>query len=140
MPAKYLKIVMVLIACAVVIQFVPVDRSNPPVVADLSAPETVREVLRQSCYDCHSNETVWPWYSRLAPVSWLVAFDVHEGRGHLNFSLWGNYPAAKQNHLKREIWEVVDEGEMPPFQYLPAHPDARLDDQDKSILRNWSGF
>lgn len=140
MLSKSLKIVIIVVVCLIAAQFIPVDRSNPPVTSDLTAPAAVHDVLRQSCYDCHSNETVWPWYSHIAPISWLVAFDVHEGRDHLNFSEWGNYPTDSQSRMKRAIWAAVDEGEMPPIQYLPAHPDARLDDQDKSILRNWAGF
>ena len=75
-----LGILVVLLA----IQLVPVQRSNPPVEAEVPAPENVRTILRRACYDCHSNETVWPWYSRIAPVSFLVASDVHEARAKMN--------------------------------------------------------
>lgn len=123
---------------ALAIQFVPVDRSNPPVETEAPAPPAVREVLRRACYDCHSNETRWPWYSRVAPVSWLVAHDVTEGRRELNFSTWNRLDAAKQVKALRETWEEVDEGEMPLRIYLPTHPEARLSDSDRALLRAWA--
>lgn len=122
----------------IAIQLVPVERSNPAVVADINAPPAVAEVLRASCYDCHSNETRWPWYSRVAPASWLVAHDVDEARDHLNFSLWGTYEAKRQQHLASEIWEEVEDGEMPLAKYLLAHPGARLSKDDRALLAAWS--
>ncbi|MEJ2202270.1 MAG: heme-binding domain-containing protein [Desulfuromonadaceae bacterium] len=132
------KTLLVLIALAVAIQLVPIRRSNPPVTAEISGPPELLSVLRRVCYDCHSNETVWPWYSRVAPASWLVTRDVNEGRGHLNFSHWGDYPAGKQHKLRQEIWEEVEEDAMPPLQYRPFHPEASLDERDKNLIRNWS--
>ncbi len=127
-----------LVAVALLIQLVPVTRDNPPVSAALTAPPAVDEVLRESCYDCHSHETVWPWYSYVAPVSWLVAHDVHEGREHLNFSAWNDLPAAKQLKLADEVWEEVSEGEMPLGIYLIVHGDARLSGDDMETIRAWS--
>ena len=72
----------------IAIQFVSMNRTNPPVQADFRGSPEVISVLRRACYDCYSNETVWPWYSRVAPVSWVIARDVHEGRAALNFSTW----------------------------------------------------
>lgn len=123
----------------IAIQFVPVDTSNPPVSADLSTPSDVKEVLQESCYDCHSHETRWPWYSRIAPMSWLVEKDVDEGREHLNFSKWEDLPTKKQVEHMEEIWEEVDEGEMPLWFYLPLHPEARISASDRAILARWSG-
>ncbi len=127
-----------LVVILIAIQFVPVDRSNPPATADFDGPTNVATVLRTSCYDCHSHETTWPWYSRIAPVSWLVAHDVEEARGHLNFSLWGSYDPKRQERLAEEIWEEVEEGEMPLPAYLLAHSDARLTDAAKATIRDWS--
>src|SRR5512144_3173408 len=104
----------------VLIQLVPVDRSNPPVQVEVPAPPEVRAVLRRACYDCHSNETVWPWYSRVAPVAWLVARDVREGREELNFSTWDRYATKQQVKKLKESWEEIAEGEMPPYYYLPV--------------------
>jgi hypothetical protein len=121
-----------------VIQFVPVTRENPPVEADLQAPESVKRILERACYDCHSNETRWPWYARLAPVSWVVAWDVSEAREEFNFSNWGSLNGEKRAEIREEIWEEVEEGEMPLWYYLPAHPEARLSEADRALLREWS--
>src|SRR6478672_7737844 len=83
-------------------QIVPVTRVNPPVEGDLTAPADVKAVLRRACYDCHSNETVWPWYSHVAPVSWLVADDVNKGRRHWNFSTWNHLTPDRQAKAMRE--------------------------------------
>jgi hypothetical protein len=120
------------------IQLVPVERSNPPVEGEMPAPPEVREVLRRACYDCHSNETVWPWYSRVAPVSWLLARDVGEGRRELNYSRWSSYSPKRQAKLRKETWKEVDEGEMPPWYYLPMHPAARLGEADRVLLRDFA--
>jgi hypothetical protein len=120
------------------IQLVPVETGNPPVTADLPAAPEVKAVLRRACYDCHSNETRWPWYSRVAPFSWLVAYDVREGRDELNFSTWNDYTTRQQVHRLKESWEQVAAGEMPPWFYLPVHRDARLSAEDREILRRWA--
>jgi hypothetical protein len=131
--------VLAVVAALVVIQFVPVERpSNPPVTGEVPASTEVRAILRRACYDCHSNETVWPWYSKVAPVSWLVARDVREGREELNFSTWDQYGTKQQVKKLGESFEEVAEGEMPPWFYLPAHRDAVLSPQDIAALRNWA--
>jgi hypothetical protein len=98
----------------------------------------VRAILRRACYDCHSNETFWPWYSRIAPISWLVARDVHEGRKELNFSTWNRYTTKQQLKNFKESWAEVAEGEMPPWIYLPVHRDAVLSAEDRRLLRTWA--
>jgi len=98
----------------------------------------VRAVLRRACYDCHSHETVWPWYSKVAPVSWLVAHDVHEGRQKLNFSTWNRYTPKQQVKKSKESWEEVAAGEMPLWYYLPVHRDAALSAEDRALLRTWA--
>ncbi len=130
--------IAVLTITLVLIQFVPVDRTNPAVESEVPATAEVRAVLRRGCYDCHSNETVWPWYSQIAPVSWLVSRDVSKGREELNFSTWNRLPTKKQIEALHESWETVEEGEMPLWFYLPTHPEARLSAQDRSVLRAWS--
>jgi len=99
----------------------------------------VKAVLRRSCYDCHSNETSWPWYSRVAPVSWLVASDVHEGREKLNFSAWSRLRPDKRERVIEEVWEEVREGEMPLPVYLLAHRGARLSAENRDVIRAWAG-
>lgn len=127
-----------LLVLLVLAQLVPVARGNPPVVSEVDAPPEVLTVLRKACYDCHSNETVWPWYSRVAPVSWLVARDVNEGREALNYSTWGSYPAEERAEGRDETWEEVAEGEMPLGVYLLMHPGARLSETDRAALRSWA--
>lgn len=135
----YLKIVLALLIIAVVgIQFVPVERTNPQVTGEIEAPTEVMDVLRRSCYDCHSNETVWPWYSRVAPVSWLVVDDVDEGREEMNFSEWSGYSERRKAKKIHEIWEEVSEGEMPMWYYIPLHSEAKLTAADKETLHNWA--
>ena len=126
-------IVLILLGGFLLIQLVPYGRShtNPPVIAEPNwdSPET-RALAERACFDCHSNETKWIWYSNIAPVSWLVQRDVDEGREKLNFSEWGQ---GRMRELD-EISEVVYEGEMPPSKYLPMHPEARLTDAEKRSL------
>lgn len=116
------------------IQLVPYgrDHSNPPVVNEPNwdSPQT-RELALRACYDCHSNETVWPWYSNIAPISWLVQRDVDEGREYLNFSEWGG---GREGEEGEELAEVIEEGEMPPAQFLITHSEARLTDDEKQAL------
>lgn len=127
-----------LLVAVAAIQFVPVERTNPPVDGEVPASAEVRAVLQHSCYDCHSNATVWPWYGRVAPFSWLVAKDVREAREELNFSTWARLAPREQAHLLQEIGKEVEEGEMPPRLYLLPHPQARLSAADKSILQTWA--
>ena len=122
------------------IQFIPVDRSNPQVTGEIEAPEKIMAILRRSCYDCHSNETKWPWYSSLAPASLLVARDVHDGRKHLNFSEWANYNPKEKKHKQEECGEMVATGEMPLWFYLPLHSEATLSDEEIELLVTWSGL
>lgn len=129
---------LVLIVALGAIQLVPVDRTNPPVEAEVPATANVRPVLRRGCYDCHSNETVWPWYSRVAPVSWLLARDVHGGRRKMNLSTWNRYTTTQQIKKLTKSGKEVAEGDMPPWFYLPLHPDARLSADDRALLRTWS--
>ncbi len=120
-----------LVGLLVVIQVVPYGRAhdNPPVVAEPAwdAPAT-RDLAVRACYDCHSNETVWPWYSNVAPVSWLVARDVAEGREKLNFSQWGSAEEAD------DVVETIQEGEMPPVYFEWMHVSARLTDAETRQL------
>lgn len=123
----------------IAIQFVPVaDPGNPPVREEIVASPEVMDILRRSCFDCHSNRTDWPWYSRLAPASWLVNHDVAEGRDHLNFSEWNRYAVGERAEKWEEILEEVFEAKMPPRVYLPLHPSARLSTEDRATLEAWA--
>lgn len=135
----YLRIIAgIVLAAFIGIQFYTVERTNPPVTADLKEPAEVKEILRRACYDCHSNETKWPFYSYVAPFSWLVVKDVEEGREELNFSNWRRISPVKQAKIKREVWKEVEKEQMPLWFYVPLHPGAKLSAEDKDILRKWS--
>ncbi len=123
--------------CFLLAQFRPVQRTNPPAKGDVSAPPGIEATLRRACYDCHSNETRWPWYSRVAPISWLAAHDVELGRKEMNFSEWGAYyPATRKRKLQ---WtdRALRQGTMPPWSYRIVHPDARLTEKDRAALERW---
>jgi hypothetical protein len=121
-----------IIVIFIILQFIPFGRNhtNPAVSAEPAwdSPAT-RALAKRACFDCHSNETEWPWYSHIAPVSWLVQNDVHEARGKLNFSEWDR----PQRHAE-EAAEEVQKGKMPLWFYVPLHPEARLSAMEKSGL------
>jgi Haem-binding domain len=142
---KWLKrVAIVLLLAFVVIQFWRPDRTNPPVdpsrtiQATMPVPPQVDAILQRSCNDCHSNNSVWPWYSNVAPMSWRVAEHIHEGREHLNFSEWASYPPNDAAHLLEEICEETEEGNMPLWDYLLAHPKAKLSNADVRTLCEWA--
>ena len=118
-------------------QVVPVERENPPVEADFDGPEEVRLILREKCYDCHSNEAVWPWYSRVAPVSWWVADHVKEGRRELNFSRWGLYSDDQKEEKMGEIYDEILDKFMPLPSYLIMHPDAAVTETEFEMIERW---
>ncbi len=134
----------VLCACIVafgLLQLTNPARTNPPVVHDLMAasvpPPEVAVMLHAACYDCHSNETKWPWYSRVAPMSWLIAHDVQDGRENLNLSDW---PAANPSRAAKRLERMSEEisyQDMPPKKYTAIHADARLTDAERKELTDW---
>ena len=125
-------VIGVLVVLFIVAQFVPLPARghNPAVVAEpkWDSPQT-RALAKRACFDCHSNQTVWPWYSYMAPVSWLVYRDVMQGRSRLNFSEWN-----RPQNAGLEASEQLLSGEMPPSFYLPLHPSAQLTDAEKQQL------
>lgn len=129
---RLLLILAMVVGASLLIQWVPYghSHSNPPTSAEPSwpSPET-RALAARACFDCHSNETKWPWYSSVAPVSWLVVHDVQEGREALNFSEWD-----RPRQRLREIGEVLREGEMAPAYYRLTHAEARLSAGEKDQL------
>ncbi len=122
-----------LVLLLLLIQLVPYGRDhiNPPVSQEppWDSPQT-RELAMAACQDCHSNETIWPWYSNVAPVSWLVQHDVIDGRQRLNFSQWDRSRGQETD----DIAQVVQKGEMPPWYFLMLHPEARLSQADEQLL------
>lgn len=127
-------------AVFVAAQFCQPERANP--LSDPAAsfeavenpPPRVRAVLDRACKDCHSNSTVWPWYSHIAPASWLVADDVVDARRHLNLSEWGKMKPERRRHALEEMCREVKSGGMPMWQYRLLHPSARLQPDDVATL------
>ncbi len=129
------------VAVAVVaMQLIAVEKTNPPVRGDIPAPPAVKATLRAACYDCHSNQTRWPWYGAAAPVSWLVAHEVNEGRRRLNFSDWEDYAAdpGTARHKLEEIADFVGNGAMAPWYYRMMHPQARLSPVQRATIIDWA--
>lgn len=124
----------------IVMQFIQLDKENIIVDKNLEikAPTEVMTLLKTSCFDCHSNETTWPWYSKIAPFSWVVANHVNTGRKALNFSTWENYsPQLKEEKLKA-IYRTAY-ASMPLPSYIYAHEEANLTKEQRSMIRDWTG-
>ena len=129
---KRLILLVVILAAIgfVAIQFIPIDRTNPPVTREIAwnSAET-RALAQRACFDCHSNETIWPSYAYIAPISLMLAEHVADGRDQLNFSEWDG-----RNEDYEEIVEVVTSGKMPLPNYLLLHPEARLSEAERQAL------
>ena len=132
------RVIYGLAAALVFAQLVPVSRTNPPVEAEIVVEPEMRALLRRACFDCHSHETVWPWYAWVAPVSWLVAHDVNHAREELDFSRFESYEPKKQRKKLGQIGEEVEEGHMPLWYYVLLHPEARLGDAERRRLIAWA--
>ena len=125
------------------IQLVPVDRSNPHVdpahsIYSSPPPAEVSAVFQRSCKNCHSDETAWPWYSYVAPVSWVVANDVHQARKAFNLSRWGTYSDQRKEDKLEEICEQVTKGDMPDRKYAIFHREARVTAQERDAVCQWT--
>lgn len=129
-----------IVAALIAAQLVQPERLNPPFDPSASfeavakPPHAVAAMVGRACRDCHSNETSWPWYSRISPVSWLVVRDVQVGRSKLNFSQWNIYGPEMTRIKLSAMCEEVRKGEMPPAYYLPMHPQAKVDHGEISAL------
>ena len=137
---RYAKTAAAGLAVLLLIQFVPYghDHRNPPVSGEpLWDSGATRALAKRACFNCHSFETVWPWYAAIAPASWLVTHDVHEGRKELNFSAWDN--GRREGESPAKISKQIKQGAMPPWQYRIAHPEARLTAAEKQQLSDGLG-
>jgi hypothetical protein len=137
------KIILIAIAVFITIQFIPSGKKNPPIdqskefVNILNPPEHIRQILENSCYDCHSHETEYPWYSYVAPASWIIKEHVNNGRRHLNFSVWSDYKESKKDVKLEECIEMIRTGEMPMQGYVLFHQNAEIDPSQKEELIEW---
>lgn len=125
------------------IQLIPIDRSNKPVnkkqnfVDVLQAPKEVQEILKNACYDCHSNEVIYPKYAYIAPVSWSIKHHINEGRERVNFSEWSLYNKEQKDHILDDIIESIENKEMPYKGYIPMHPKSNLTDMQRNFFSNY---
>ena len=133
-----------LIAVAVSIQFIRPARTNPvtdasrTLRAHLPLTPAAAEILDRSCRDCHTNDTRWPWYSNVAPVSWFVIDHVNHGRSHFNYSDWARYDETEARRLLKNSCDMARKDEMPLPSYLRLHNEARLSDADVAALCDWT--
>jgi hypothetical protein len=129
---------------AFAIQLARPARTNPATASDRTMTAAAHltpeadAVLVRACRDCHSNDTRWPWYSNVAPISWFVIDHVNHGRRHFNYSDWAQYDPDQRSRLFKEICEQTRKGEMPMTSYLWLHPDARMTDTDVAALCDWT--
>jgi hypothetical protein len=114
------------------------DRASAPLLAGADIPPSIAGVLAHACVNCHSEKTQWPWYSRVAPVSWLVENDVKHAREHLNLSRWDSLQEVDQRMLLTAIATVIENHEMPPHKYVVLHPEAKLSADDSVRVIEWT--
>jgi len=137
-------VVAVLAIAFIIIQFFPIDRSVPPVYAAetleaaVSVPPHISEIIGRSCNDCHSNLTVYPWYTRIQPVGWFMKNHIDEGRREMNFSVFNTYSPKKKAKKLDEICEQVTQSEMPLPSYLWIHGNSVLKEGEVKALCDWS--
>lgn len=142
---KALKIfAIVLFAGFVVIQFIRPDFTNPAVTqaetleSAAPVPENVQTILKRSCYDCHSNTTVYPWYSKIQPSAWFLKYHIDDARREMNFSVWNTYDTKRKRRKLEEVIEQVEGKFMPLPSYLWIHWDAKVSDEERKILIDWA--
>lgn len=134
------KIVLALIVVFVAMQAFRIDKTTKPVdvntdfISVTAANAEVAQLLKTACYDCHSEQPVYPWYTNIAPVSWWVKHHINEGSHHLNFSIWGTYKDKRKHHKLEECIEMVEEAEMPLNSYTWMHKEAKLTDAQRETL------
>lgn len=141
---KRRRILLIIIIILIGIQFIrpAKNQSNEVLTNDIShvytVPQNVSAVLKKACNDCHSNNTVYPWYSQVQPIGWWLNNHIEEGKEELNFNEFAAYPIPRQYHKLEEVIEQVKEGEMPIWSYTLIHTDAKLSDEEKQTLINWA--
>ena len=131
------KILVILLVAVVLIQFFPIDKNNPAPTPGMdflkikNTPESAATLIRNGCYDCHSNESKYPWYSNMQPIAWFLKDHIDEGRKELNFSTFATYEPKRQAHKLFEAVEMIEKGEMPLDSYILAHPEAKYTEAQK---------
>lgn len=129
-PRLLLYLAAAFLAGFLLIQLIPIDKTNPPITREVRwDSDQTRALAQRACFDCHSNETVWPWYTNIAPPKFMVADHVRDGREHLNFSEWD-----RPQHDPDEVAELIEDGDMPLRNYLLMHPEAVLSEAEQQQL------
>jgi len=137
------KVLILLLIVFVGIQFVPTNRNQSTEILDtdfsktFEVPQDVQQLLETSCYDCHSNNTNYPWYNKIQPVSWFLEHHIEEGKEELNFSDFGSYSGRKQKSKLKSVISQIEDNKMPMPSYTVMHADAKLSEADKKLLINW---
>ena len=137
------KVLILLLIVFVGIQFVPTNRNQSTEILDtdfsktFEVPQDVQQLLETSCYDCHSNNTNYPWYNKIQPVSWFLEHHIEEGKEELNFSDFGSYSGRKQKSKLKSVISQIEDDKMPMPSYTFMHADAKLSEADKKLLINW---
>lgn len=137
------KILLGLLVILVLIQFyrpaknIATETPKTDFLAVTNPTNSTAKLIKDACYDCHSNNTKYPWYNNIAPVSWVIAHHVDEGKEHLNYSEWSTFSVKKKNHKLEEMIEMIEEREMPLESYLPMHPEAKLSNEQITELNAW---
>ncbi|MEO9571176.1 MAG: heme-binding domain-containing protein [Polaribacter sp.] len=137
------KILLILLIILLISQFFGPDKNEGSLtsletfISETNPPENVHKILKESCYDCHSNKTVYPWYSNITPVNYWLADHIKDGKKHLNFSNWNNYSLKKKEHKVDELYEEVEKGEMPLNSYTWTHSEANLTQDQIEAIVSW---
>ena len=137
------RIGIALLIILIIIQVFRINKTNSPVneqtdfIAVTQTNPEVATILKNACYDCHSNQPTYPWYTNVAPVSWWIKYHINEGSKHLNFSIWQTYTTKRKDHKLEECIEMIEEGEMPMNSYTWMHSEAKLTDAQKLLLIDW---
>lgn len=140
---KIKKVLFIFLIIFCLIQFIRIDKTTKPIntskdLVAITAPDIeITNILKKACYDCHSNQPTFPWYTNIAPVSWWIKHHIDEGSHHLNFSEWGTFSVKKKNHKIEECVELLESNEMPMNSYTWMHKEAKLTNDERLALVNY---
>ena len=138
------KILTGVAVAAIAVQFIRPARNESAglfpgdILANHETPEAVKDILQRHCYNCHSNNTSYPWYANVQPVGWWMDWHIREGKEHLNFSEFASYPPKRAAHKLEEAYEMVEGREMPLPSYTITHRDAKLTDEQIKLVAGWA--
>lgn len=138
------KILILLLVVFVIAQFFGPEKNDGDItkietfIAETNPPENVKQILKESCFDCHSDKTRYPWYFNITPVNYWIADHIEHGKGDLNFSEWSSYSLKRKEHKMEEVWEEVKKKEMPLDSYTWTHSEANLTDEQIEAVVNWA--